>query len=134
MSDVLTERYGGSGAGRRRTVVAASGVVGVLALAWLGWAVWFQSTPDVQSSLRTWRVVDTHQVTAEVAVNTRSSDVTASCLLRATAEDHSVVGERNFAVPGTGTTVTRRLGFRTEREATAVELVGCTTPDQNRPR
>jgi len=134
MSQQMSQRYGTDNPGRRRLVVALSGVVGVAALAWLAWAVWFQSNPDVQSSLRTFDVVDSHTVKASVAVRTANEDVRASCLVRATGVDHSVVGELNFVVSGVKGTVHRDVTVRTEREATTVEMVGCTTKDQSRPR
>jgi Domain of unknown function (DUF4307) len=130
----MSDRYGAASPGRRRWAIAVSGAVGVVALAWLAWAVWFQSTPDVQSSLRSFDVVDSHSVTASVAVHLRDEDVEARCLVRAFSEDHSVVGELNFAVRGVSGTETREVSLRTEREATSVELVGCTTKDQPRPR
>ena len=71
---------------------------------------------------------------ADVAVKPRSSDVSASCLLRAFSADHSVVGELNFKVAGESGTTLRKVTLRTEREATSVELIGCTTADQRRPR
>jgi uncharacterized protein DUF4307 len=79
-------------------------------------------------------VVDSHAVKASVAVRTANEDVRASCLVRATGADHSVVGELNFVVTGVKGTVHRDVTLRTEREATTVEMVGCTTKDQSRPR
>ena len=96
--------------------------------------MWSQGTPEVQSTLRSFSVVDAHTATAEVAVRPRSEEVRASCLVRAFGEDHSVVGERNFEVAGVDTTTLREVEVRTEREATSVELVGCTAPGQARPR
>lgn len=133
-TDYLADRYGHTSPARRRAVILASGVVAVVALAWLAWAAWFQSTPDVQSTIRSFAVIDSHRVTAEVSVKLRSPDVTASCVVRAYASDHSVVGERNFEVAETEGTVRLTLPFRTEREATSVEMIGCTTSEQNRPR
>jgi hypothetical protein len=133
-TDVLADRYGAASPARRRAVVVASGVVGVVALAWLAWAAWFQSTPDVQSSLRSFDVADTHSASAVIAVKPRSSDVTASCLVRAFGTDHSVVGELNFKVTGVDDTTLREVQLRTERKATSVDLVGCTTDGQSRPR
>ena len=138
MSDVKTDdvadRYGAVSPRRRRTVIIASGVVGVLALAWLAWAAWAQSTPDVQSSLRSFDVVDSHSASAVVAVNTSSEEVSASCLVRAFGKDHSVVGELNFKVTGVRDTALREVNLRTERKATSVGLVGCTAAGQPRPR
>ena len=133
-TDELADRYGAATPGRRRVVIAVSGVVGVLALAWVAWAAWSQGTPEVQSSLRTFEVVDTHTASAVVAVKTRSGDVSASCLVRAYSADHSVVGELNFKVSGASDTTSRTVELRTEREATSVELIGCTAPGQSRPR
>jgi hypothetical protein len=130
----MSQRYGTDSPGRRRLVIAMSGLVGVVALGWLVWAVWFESNPDVQSSLRTFKVVDTHSVTASVEIRTADKDVRASCLVRAVGSDHSVVGELNFVVSGVKGTVHRRVTLRTEREATSVDMVGCTTKDQSRPR
>jgi hypothetical protein len=133
-SQLMSQRYGTDTPGRRRLVIAVSGLVGAVALGWLVWAVWFESNPDVQSSLRTFKVVDPHSVTASVEIRTADKDVRASCLVRAIGSDHSVVGELNFVVSGVQGTVHRDVTLRTEREATSVDMVGCTTKDQSRPR
>ena len=130
----MAGRYGDQTPRRRRAVILASGVVGVLALAWLAWAGWSQSTPDVESNLQSFEVVDSHSVEATVVVDIRSEDVTANCLLRAVGTDHSVVGERNFEVTGDSGASRHAVTLRTERKATSVELIGCTSPDQSRPR
>ena len=130
---VPTDRYGAPAPWRRRALVAACVVV---ALAFGGWLVWTtvdQATPDVTSELVGFDAVDEHTTTAEVRVDFGSDDVVASCKVRALAEDHSVVGELSFeATPGDGTTYD--VTIRTERLATAVERVGCTSEDQSRPR
>ena len=133
-SDPLADRYGTAGPGRRRAVIVVSGVVGVVALAWVAWAAWSQSTPDVQSSLRSYDVVDSHRTTASVLVKPTSEDVSASCLVRAFGVDHTAVGEVNFKVADEPGAIIRTVSIRTEREATGVELIGCTTADQPRPR
>jgi hypothetical protein len=134
VSDLMSDRYGSANPARRRLVIALSGVLGVVALGWLLWALWFQSNPDVTSSLRTYDVVDAHTAEAQVAVRTSGKDVRASCLVRAYGQDHSVVGELNFTVHDVSGTIHRDVTLRTEREATSVEMVGCTTKDQPRPR
>ena len=130
----MAGRYGSQTPRRRRAVILASGVVGVLALAWLAWAGWSQSTPDVESNLQSFEVVDSHRAEATVVVDIRSDGVTASCLVRAVGTDHSVVGERNFEVTGDSGASRHDVTVRTERRATSVEMIGCTTPDQSRPR
>ena len=130
----LAERYGRQDPARRRTGVFASGMVGVLALGWLVWVIWFQSTPEVRSAMHSFDVLGEHQVTAKFEVTTSSPDVVADCLVRAFGEDHSVVGERNVEVTGVDGKAQRTVRFRTEREATSLELVGCNTADQARRR
>jgi hypothetical protein len=130
----MAGRYGDQTPRRRRAVIVASGVVGVLALGWLAWAGWSQSTPDVESNLQSFQVVDDHSVEAIVVVDIRAADVTANCLVRAVGTDHSVVGERNFEVTGASGASRHDVTVRTERRATSVEMIGCTSPDQSRPR
>jgi hypothetical protein len=130
---VPTDRYGAPAPWRRRALIAASVVVAVAFAGWLAWTAVSHSTPDVESELVGFDTVDEHTATAVVEVDFGSDDVVATCLLRALAEDHSVVGELSFtAEPDQGTTYEETV--RTERLATSVDLVGCTTPDQRRPR
>jgi hypothetical protein len=130
----LEQRYGRPSPSRRRTVIAVSGFVGVVALAWVVWAAWVQSTPQVQSSLRTFSVADPHAVKASVAVQLRKDGVRATCVVQATASDHTTVGQLTFVVTGHKGTTDHDLTMRTEREAVAVDVVGCTTPHQKKPR
>ena len=125
----LAERYGTPSPVRRRVLLGVVAVVVVGFLGWLAWAAWFHATPAVDSELVTWDVVDAHEATATVAV-TLEDDVTASCLVRAVAEDHLTVGELAFE-PVDGR---NDISVRTEREATSVTLVGCTAEGQPRPR
>lgn len=130
---VPSDRYGAPAPWRRRALIATSVVVLLAFGGWLAWATVSNATPDVESQLIGFDTVDEHTSTAVVRVEFGSDDVVATCKLRAYAEDHTVVGELSFtATPDQGT----RYGetVRTERLATAVELVGCTTPDQARPR
>jgi hypothetical protein len=127
----LADRYGAPGPWRSRLLLAASVVLAAAFLGWLGWTIWAQSTPDVESDMVGYDVLDQHAAEATVEVRLGDDDVEASCLLRAYAEDHSVVGELSFTPEGSGRTVQT---VRTERLATSVELVGCTAPGQGRPR
>jgi hypothetical protein len=134
--DALAERYGAPSRTRQRAVIVASGVLGVVFVAWLGWTALFHGDPEVSSDIVTWSVRDEHSASAEVDVRLADDDVEATCVLRAYAEDHTVVGELSFQVDAAalegGSTLEQEI--RTERRATSVELVGCTTPDQQRPR
>jgi hypothetical protein len=131
-ADRLADRYGRPAPWRRTAVIVGSGLVGLLALAWLTWSTLFHANPDVSSALVTFTVVDDHAVTAriDVVLHGDAADLQASCLVRAISADHAVVGEATF-VPSPGT---NDVQVRTERRATTVESVGCTTPDQHRPR
>jgi Domain of unknown function (DUF4307) len=132
----LEERYGSPSRGSRVAVIAGSVVVAVVFLTWLGWTVIAQGDPDVSSDLVSFDVVDDHHTTARIAVRLGDDDVVATCVLRATAEDHTTVGELSFEVTAddlaNGDELEREI--RTERRATTVEAIGCTTPDQPRPR
>ncbi|MFT3874391.1 MAG: DUF4307 domain-containing protein [Nocardioides sp.] len=127
--DLLATRYGGARRGRRVAVGAVVTILAAAFLAWVAWAVWIHTTPQATSELLGWTVVDDHALEARVAVHV-DEGAQARCVVRALAEDHTPVGDYSW-VPTSGTnTVT----IRTERRATAVDLVGCTTPDQQSPR
>ena len=137
MSDVgLAERYGSPSPLRRRLVIGFSVVLALVFLGWLAWTALAHSDPEVRSDMVTYKVDGEHAATARIDVRIDGDDVVATCRLRAHAEDHTVVGELSFEVTsadlGPGTTIEREV--RTERLATSVELLGCTTPDQQRPR
>ena len=125
----LADRYGTPSPVRRRVLVGVLAVVVVAFAGWLAWAAWFHATPAVESELVTWAVPDDHEATATVEVALEEG-VTASCVVRAVAEDHTTVGEVAFEPVDGSNDVT----VRTEREATSVTLVGCTAPGQPRPR
>lgn len=133
-TDLLAERYGRPSTARRRTLLAVAAAVCLVALGWLAWVVWSQSNPQVQSSLRTYDVVDTHRVDAAVMVKARNEGVEASCLVRAYGADRTTVGELNFRVAGVRGTTIRRVSVRTERAASSVELIGCSAHGQTKPR
>jgi hypothetical protein len=131
-SRTLADRYGRPAPWRRTAVLVGSGILGLLAVTWLAWSTLFHASPDVSSEIVGWEVVDDNAITAQVDVVLRgdADDLEATCRVRAIAADHTVVGEASF-VPEDGR---NEVEVRTERRATAVESVGCTTPDQRRPR
>ena len=131
-SRTLADRYGRPAPWRRTAVLVGSGILGLLAVTWLAWSTLFHASPEVSSEIVGWEVVDDHAITAQIDVVLRGDgeDLDATCQVRAIAADHTVVGEASF-VPEDGR---NEVEVRTERRATAVESVGCTTPDQRRPR
>jgi len=131
--DDLAERYGAPAPWRRRTVWVASAVLAVAFLGWLAWAAWGHTDPEVDSGLESWSVSGEHSATAKVSVRLRDADVEARCLLRAYAADHTTVGELSF-VPRYDAPQPLVETVRTERRATSIELIGCTTADQPQPR
>jgi len=131
----LGDRYGRPGR-RRWLLVGAATVLAVTFLGWLAWTIWSVSTPEVRSSLEGYDVVDAHEAIARVDVVLANRNVVGTCTVQAVAADHSIVGERVFTVPGpdNGDRGPMEISIRTEREATSVNLLGCTTPNQHRPR
>ena len=129
MTTDLADRYGASSRWRRPATIGIAVALAVVSLGWLGWTVWFHSTPAVTSSLVTFDVTSDHETRVRLDVKL-ADDVEASCRLRAFAEDHTTVGELAFTpVDGNNEVV-----IRTERRATTVEKLGCTAPGQPRPR
>ena len=133
MTDLAT-RYGAPTDRRRWTVLAVALAV-VALLVWAVWTAMAWSRPEVTSELVSYDVVDDHTATATFRVVRRTSDVEASCLLRAQAADHVNVGELNVAVgPGGEAVQMLTETVRTERLATTVDVVGCTADGQSRRR
>jgi hypothetical protein len=125
----LTDRYGAPARWRRPAAVGLAVVLAVVGLTWLAWTAWFHSSPDVRSEVITFQVTSDHEVETRVDVQLEDG-VEASCRVRALAEDKTAVGELAFTpVDGVNEVV-----IRTERRATSVEKLGCTSPDQPRPR
>ena len=133
VQDDLGTRYGAPAPWRRRLLLALVSTVVVAFGAWLAWATVYHSEPDAQSQLVAFDVIDAQTVAATVDVEFGGGDdVVALCRVRALAEDHSVVGEIAFeASPAQGQRYEQQL--RTDRLATSVERLGCTTPSQPRP-
>ena len=130
----LAERYGAPSRARRPVVVAVVAVLAVAALGWLAWVIVFHSRSQVTSEMVGFEVEGQHAAVARFSVARRDPDIQASCLLRAYADDHAVVGELTVPVGGPEPTRTLSASVRTERAATTVDLVGCTAPGERRPR
>lgn len=109
--------------------------VAAASLGWVIWVILFHGRPLVRADLVSFRVDGQHSAEATMTVVRRTADVDASCLLRAQAEDHSIVGELNFSVDSTApATVTLTKSIRTERKATSVQLLGCVADGQTQRR
>ena len=110
-------------------LIAAVVVLGVVFLGGVAWVAWVHGTPAAESELVGFEVQSDSSAVAHIDVQLED-DVSASCRVRAFAEDHTTVGEVSFT-PEQGR---NDIVVRTERRATSIDLVGCTTPDQERPR
>ena len=129
VSTDMAQRYGAPAP--RWVVLAVAAVIATVGLGWLVWVMLVHARPLAQSDTVSFRVLGEHRAEATFVVVRRSREVEASCLLRAQAPDHTIVGERTLVVgasrPATST-LTRSL--RTERRATSVSVVGCTAEGQ----
>ncbi|CAN5437340.1 hypothetical protein BH10ACT10_BH10ACT10_03890 [soil metagenome] len=130
----LAERYGTPSRHRRPLVIAGVAALALVGLAWLLWVVLFHGRPQVTSEMVGFDIDGQHAAVARFTVVRRDATVPASCLLRAYADDHSVVGELTVPVDSTVEAVNLSSTVRTERRATTVDLVGCTAPGQRAPR
>ena len=130
----LAERYGTRSRARRPLFVAGVALLAVAGLGWLLWVVLFHGRPQVTSEMVGYEVAGQHRTVAHFTVVRRAADVEASCLLRAFADDHSVVGELTVPVTSGPLAATHSVAVRTERRATTVDVVGCTAPGQDQAR
>jgi hypothetical protein len=130
----LAQRYRGPGRVQRLVALVIVAALVVSGVGLLTWTVIFQSTPSVQSELTAYDVQDEHEAVATISVSRESEFTKATCRLQAISADHAVVGELDRPVLDGPTEQTFRVRIRTERRATTVDLLGCTTPDQPRPR
>lgn len=121
MSD-LDARYGRRTP--RRWVWPVIAVVGIAAaVAWAAWVA-FQPRP-VHGVLWAYEVLDDHRVQVTLDLH-RPKPLAVECTVFAQAQDHSVVGERTFAVqPGTKENTRVKTMITTERRAVNGVLRGC---------
>lgn len=124
----MQERYGVRDPRRRVLLIAATSVLAVMFLAWLAWAAVFHSSPAIDASVTAFDVVDTHEVRVKLQARL-DDDVEGDCLIRATASDHTNVGERHVSAAELRAQGGEWISLRTERRATTVELVRCSERD-----
>lgn len=124
--EALAQRYGADRPRRRGPVIAAAAVLVTALAVWAAWAAWFQDDPSIEADVTAYDVVSTHEVRVEVAVHLGDGAVRGSCLLRATAQDHSIVGERTMTATELRDARGSWISIRTERRATTAAVVRCT--------
>jgi uncharacterized protein DUF4307 len=129
----LNARYGRPGRSRRPLIIGLAAVLAVAGLGWLVWAAVIGSNPPVTSRLLAFKIVSETQVTATVQVD-RTKSVEATCRVQAKAADFSIVGELTLTVPADSPRhQALPATLTTQRTATSVVLIGCTTADSHRP-
>jgi len=122
----LAHRYGTD---RHRGRVTGLAAGGVLVAALLGWAIWAaasQGRDAIEADVTSYQVVSSHETQVKLAVHFRNADSTGSCLVRATAQDHTVVGELTLTADQLRASQGTWIPIRTERRATTATLVRCT--------
>ena len=114
-------------------MIAVVGVLAAVGLAWLVWAAVVGSNPQVTSRLLRFDMPSPTSARATIEVN-RTKSVEASCRLQAKAADFSIVGELTVTIPADSPRhQTVPVQLTTQRAATSVVLIGCTTADTHRP-
>ena len=119
----LAERYGSRRRVRPGVAVLAVLFVGALT----AWAVWagVASRPSIDATLTAYDVVSAHQVRVKITAHFRDDTTQGTCLVRATAEDHTIVGEVNLTAEQLRDAQGTWIPVRTERRATTAEVVRC---------
>ena len=125
MSD-LQERYGRTDRDRRTALIVVATTLAAIFLGFLAWVIVDQSDPAIEAELTSYEVVDANLVRIKVQARFRDDDVTGSCLFRATARDHTVVGDLNLTVAELRAAGGGWIDMKTFDRATTVERVSCT--------
>ena len=129
----LDARYGRGRRSRRPLIIAVVAVVAAAGLAWLAWAAIIGSNPPVTSRLLRFEVTSATSAKATIQVD-RTKSVEANCRLQAKSADFSIVGELTLTIPADSPRhQTLPATLTTQRSATSVVLIGCTTADSHRP-
>ena len=124
-SDELATRYGRPSVAHRNLGVVLIGLVVAVLLLWVVWATLGRSEDRVSGLVESFVVRSPHEVAVTVQI-TRSGTGPAHCTIEAIATDHSSVGQRVVRLPaGPGGTHRISTVIRTEREATAADVVDC---------
>ena len=126
-TEIVAGRYGSDRPKRRRVAVALGSLIAAALTAWAVWAALSLGNPAIDATVTAYDVVDTHEVRVKVTLHLRDTDTAGSCLLRATAEDHTVVGELNLTTAELRSAKGTWISLRTERRATTATVVRCSS-------
>jgi hypothetical protein len=120
----LPQRYGGARPRSRTPIVLGT----LLALALLAWAIWAglaSGNRPIDATVSSYDVVGTHEIKVKISAQFRNDSVDGTCLVRAIAADHTVVGELNLTADELRAERGSWIPIRTERRATTAEVVRC---------
>lgn len=121
----MQERYGAARPQRRVILRVATIVLAAVFLGWLGWVAWFHSDPAIEAEVQAYDVIDEHRVQVRLVSRFRDDSVDGSCLIRATARDHTIVGERNVTVAEIRAAAGDWISITTLNRADSVMKVRC---------
>lgn len=124
-AQAMAARYGRPAVPRRRVGIAVIAVGVAALLVWVVWAAIGQSRNNVGGLVESFDVKSPHAMSVTVQI-TRGSTKAVHCTVVALATDHSEVGQRVVRLPaGPSGTLTVTTLVRTERGATAADIVDC---------
>jgi hypothetical protein len=121
----MRDRYGTEHPRRRIVIVVATTVVAIVFLAWVAWVAIFHGDPAIDSQVSSFDPVSAHQMNVKLDTRFRNSTVHGTCLVRATASDHTIVGELNLTAAQIRAFGDHWIPIRTERRATTAEVIRC---------
>jgi hypothetical protein len=121
----MASRYGTDRPGRRWVGFMLGGLLATALLVWAVWAGSSQGNEPLEAQVTSYDVVSTHEIKVKVAAEFKDADVDGSCLVRATAEDHTIVGEVNLTADELRAARGQWIPIRTERGATTATVVRC---------
>ena len=121
----MRERYGTRSPRRRLVIVVATTVLAMVFLSWVAWVAIFHGNPAIDSQVSSFNPVSAHRIDVKLATRFRNDTVRGACLVRATASDHSIVGELNLTAAQIRAAGGDWIPIRTERRATTAEVVRC---------
>ena len=121
----MRERYGTKSPRRRLVIVVATTVLAMVFLAWVAWVAIFHGNPAIDSEVSSFKPVSAHRIDVRLDTRFRNDSIRGACLVRATARDHSIVGELNLTASQIRAAGGQWIPIRTERRATTAEVVRC---------